>query len=187
MEKITSKSREVAAVAVFSSLYAALSLATAYIPTGPFFIQFRPAIAIPMIAAVIFGPWVAGLSAAIGTFVASIIRYGTAILTIFSGTPANFLGFYTMGHAYRLLSKRTKWTLALIVASVAGLFVGSVIIGIGLWFLARTFVPQLALTGFSDLRYSMYASFLLVYAPAPIALLIAISVVKLLGPRSISS
>ena len=174
-------SKNIAIIAIFASLYATASLLTAYIPTGIFFIQFRPAIAIPMVAAVIYSPLTAGLSAAIGTFIASIIRYGTPLLTIFSGTPANFLGFYTMSLTYRVLRRnRVNWILALILSSIAGLIVGSVIIGLGLWFIAVHVAPGLLPKGFANIGFALTSSFILVFAPAPIALFITALVIDVL-------
>lgn len=174
-------SRKVATIAVFASLYATTSLLTAYIPTGAFFIQFRPAIAIPMVAAVIYPPLIAGLSAALGTFIASIVRYGTPLLTVFSGTPANFLGFYIMGSAYKLLRRRKmNWVLSLIISSTLGLIVGSVIIGLGLWFIVTYLAPGILPENFMNLGFAITSAFLLVFAPAPIALLITILAIKIL-------
>lgn len=174
------KSRDVAAIAIYASLYAATSLLTAYIPTGPYFIQFRPAIAIPMIAAIVATPLIAGLSAAIGTFIASIIRYGTPLLTIFSGTPANFMGFYIMSLAYKVLRrKNVNWIIALIVSSCLGLIVGSAIIALGLWFLASAMLVE-GLEKFINLEFAFTASFLLVFAPAPVALVIVVAILKIL-------
>ena len=172
-------SRDAVNISIFAALYAIASLLTAYIPTGPYFIQFRPAIAIPMIASILYAPHIAGLSAALGTFIASIVRYGTPILTIFSGTPANFACFYLMSLTFKYFRRRNiNWIIAVIVSSLLGLFVGSVIIALGLWFLAVTLMPELKL--FASLTYALEASFLLVYAPAPISILLTIWIVKML-------
>jgi len=125
--KITAK--EVAATAVNAALYAVGSLATAYIPT-PWIVQLRIAVVIPAVFAVMFGPLVGGLGAAIGTFLASIVTYGTPALTIFSGTPANFAAFYLLGKFSRPYNPRN-----FAAATLIGFLVGSVIIGFGLWFL----------------------------------------------------
>jgi energy-coupling factor transport system substrate-specific component len=85
--------KEISALAINAALYAIGSYATAYIPT-PWIVQLRPAVVVPAVFAVLFGPLVGGLGAAIGTFIASIFTYGTAVLTVFSGTPANFVCFY---------------------------------------------------------------------------------------------
>lgn len=89
-------SLNVVLTAICAALYAVGSYATAYIPT-PWLVQLRPAVVIPAVFAVLFGPLVGGLGAAIDTFIASIFTYGTAVLTIFSGTPGNFVCFYVMG------------------------------------------------------------------------------------------
>ena len=125
--KITSK--EVAAIAINAGLYAVGSYATAYIPT-PWIVQLRPAVVIPAIFAVLFGPLVGGLGAAIGTFTASIVTYGTPVLTIFSGMPGNFACFYLLGKFARPYNHRN-----FAAGTLIGSLVGSVIIGFGLWFL----------------------------------------------------
>ncbi|MEM1766962.1 MAG: ECF transporter S component, partial [Candidatus Bathyarchaeia archaeon] len=67
--------REVSALAINAALYAVGSYATAYIQT-PWLVQLRPAVVIPAVFAVLFGPIVGGLGAALGTFIASILTYG---------------------------------------------------------------------------------------------------------------
>jgi len=179
--KVENVSKKVATIAIFASLYAIASLLTAYIPTGVFFIQFRPAIAIPMVVAVIYSPIIAGLSAAFGTFIASIVRYGTPLLTIFSGTPANFLGFYSMSFVYKILrGKGMNWILALILSSTAGLTIGSIIIGFGLWFIAVHVAPGLLPQNFANIGFAVTSAFLLGFAPAPIALFITALILKVL-------
>lgn len=174
-----SKTKTLVFVSLFAALYAILSLLTAWIPTGPYFIQFRPGIAVPMIAAVMLQPWAAGLSAAIGTFIASIIRYGTPLLTIFSGTPGNFLGFYVMSFLYYYLrKKKIGWITSFAISSIVGMVVGALVIALGLWFLANTFVPSLS--GFANIVFSITSSFVLVFAPLPIAFIICIAALKLL-------
>jgi uncharacterized membrane protein len=135
--------REIAALALNAALYAVGSYSTAYIPT-PWLVQLRPAVVIPAVFAVLFGPLVGGLGAAIGTFIASIFTYGTATLTIFSGTPANFACFYLLGKLSRPYS-REKF----IFGTTVGFLAGSIIIGFGLLVLARffLFLVPVALTG----------------------------------------
>ncbi|RLF22792.1 MAG: hypothetical protein DRN15_08085 [Thermoprotei archaeon] len=144
-------SRDVALIAICGALYCAGSLITAYIPTGVI-IQLRPAVVIPAVFAVLFGPLIGGVGAAIGTFIASIIRYGTPILTIVSGTPANLACFYLMGYLtwklsekagryatssrMPLLRRRERWILSYLVGNVVGYAVGFTIIAIGLYALA---------------------------------------------------
>jgi len=127
--------KEIAGTILCAALYFVAILLTAYIPTG-FIIQFRPAIVIPAIFAVVMGSWVGGTGAALGTFMASIIRYGTPILTIFSGTPGNFLGFWILGYVTRKLMRKYHWTLAYVVGAILYSLVSSSVIAVGLYFLA---------------------------------------------------
>lgn len=119
----------VSALAVNTALYAVGSYATAHIPT-PWLVQLRPAVVIPAVFAVLFGPIVGGLGAALGTFIASILTYGSPILTIFSGTPANFVCFYIIGKISKPLNYRN-----FMAATLIGFLAGSIIIGFGLWLL----------------------------------------------------
>jgi len=127
--KFKMSTREIAAMALNASLYAVGSYLTAYIPT-PWIVQLRPAVVIPAVFAVVFGPLVGGLGAAIGTFIASIVTYGTAILTIFSGTPGNLACFYLLGRFSKPYNRRN-----FAAGTMIGFLVGSIIIGFGLWFL----------------------------------------------------
>jgi uncharacterized membrane protein len=129
MTKFKMTAKEIAAIAINASLYATGSYLTAYIPT-PWIVQLRPAVVIPAVFAVVFGPLVGGLGAAIGTFIASIITYGTPLLTIFSGIPANFACFYLLGRFSKPYNHRN-----FAAGTMIGFLVGSIIIGFGLWFL----------------------------------------------------
>ena len=100
------RSLYVAATAVCAAAYAVSAYATSYIESPWGIGQFRPAVVIPAFFAIVFGPWVGGVGAALGTFVQSIARYGHPWLTLVSGTPANFLAFYLMG---RLLHEKFSW------------------------------------------------------------------------------
>jgi uncharacterized membrane protein len=125
--------KEVSAAAICAALYAVCSYATSYIPT-PWIVQLRPAVVIPAVFAVLYGPLVGGLGAAVGTFIASILTYGTAVLTIFSGTPANFICFYLLGKLSKPFSIKN-----FVAAAAIGFLTGSVIIAFGLWLLLTKF------------------------------------------------
>lgn len=70
-------------------------------------VRFWPAVIIPAVFAALFGPWVGGTGAAIGIFI-SDMTYGhqIALLSLFAGVPANFLGFFIVGY---IANKRIKW------------------------------------------------------------------------------
>ena len=124
---------DVSATALCAALYAIGCLLTAYITSPWGFGQFRPAVVIPGVFAIIFGPWPAAIGAAIGTLVADSIKHGTLYIpSLVAAVPGNFIGFFMLG---RLLKGRFSWrrfvvvsSLMLVVANaiVAFLYVGTI-------------------------------------------------------------
>ncbi|MBS7638370.1 ECF transporter S component [Candidatus Bathyarchaeota archaeon] len=121
-----SKAQRVALIAISASLYAVGSYITSYIESPWGVGQFRPAVVIPLLFAIAYGPAVGGLGAALGTFLASLVRYGQPFLTLVSGTPGNLVGFYIVG----LLHKRFTWS-RFLVLSFLGLLIGNLIAAFG--------------------------------------------------------
>ena len=115
---------------------------------------------------------VGGVGAAIGTFIASIVRYGTPLLTIFSGTPANFACFYILGALSRPYNPKN-----FVVATIVGFFVGSIIIGVGLWFLATVLGVELV-AKFAQASTVFYAIGWTVTTEVPVVLLLGLPVVE---------
>lgn len=207
------KTVNVAMIGVSAALYAIVGYLTNLGVVSPVVgvVRFWPAVIIPGIFSVLFGPWVGGISAAIGIFISDMIfpGHGMALLSLTVGVPSNFAGFYLIGLISR---KNIRWQniiIALLVgsavitgmigylfineslaldvvalflgvlfacvaivvgvglwkpewksyglASVVGLFVGSAIIGFGLWAYSQ-FLP-LPLAGF-ERNAPFYASFL---------------------------
>jgi len=122
------KASEISRRAAFTSLGAALyaigAYATAYIESPWGMGQFRPAVIIPSIFAILFGPWVGGVSGAVGTLIADSVKHGTLYIpSLIAAVPANFLAFYLLG---ALLRGRFRWP-RFIAASVLSLAVGNVL------------------------------------------------------------
>ncbi|MBO3802561.1 MAG: ECF transporter S component [Candidatus Brockarchaeota archaeon] len=102
-----SRSRKVAATALCAALYGATGYMTSFIQSPWGFGQFRPAAAVvPVIFAVLFGPWVAGVGAALGSQITDTLTPGYFLSGIIAGMPGNFLGFYLYGW---LLRGRFSW------------------------------------------------------------------------------
>ena len=120
-------SKTLALISVNAALYALSAYATSYIESPWGIGQFRPAIVIPFYFAMAFGPMVGGIGAALGTFIASIFRYGQPWLTLVSGTPGNFIGFYLVGV---VLYKKFTWT-RFLIASLVGLLAGNITAAFG--------------------------------------------------------
>lgn len=117
------KTIDVAMIGVSAALYAIVGVLTNMGLVAPVVgvVKFWPAVIVPGIFAVLFGPWVGGISAAIGIFVSDMVQpgHGIPLLSLTVGCTSNFVGFFLIG----LISRRNmKWRnlLALLaVGSVA--------------------------------------------------------------------
>jgi hypothetical protein len=93
--------------AMCAALYAVGSYATAFIPSPWGSGQFRPAVIIPSFFAVVFGPFPAGVGAAIGTLIVDSLKHGYIYPgSYLAAVPGNFLGFYLFGYITR---KKFTW------------------------------------------------------------------------------
>mgnify|MGYP001086819079 CR=1 FL=1 len=93
--------------AMCAVLYAVGSYFTAYISSPWGFGQFRPAVVVPAVFATLFGPYVGGLGAALGTLIVDSAKYGQIyVRSIVSAVPGNFVGFYLFGW---LMKRRFSW------------------------------------------------------------------------------
>ncbi|RDD52848.1 MAG: hypothetical protein BA066_07505 [Candidatus Korarchaeota archaeon NZ13-K] len=103
-----SLARRVSATGLCAALYAIGSFATSYI-VSPFGRgQFRPAVVLPALFSLIYGPEVGGMGAAIGTLIADSVKHGGLYLpSLLAAAPGNFLGFYLLG---RMLRREFTWT-----------------------------------------------------------------------------
>jgi hypothetical protein len=113
---------------ICASLYAISIILTAYLPTPWGVGHLRLGIIIPAIFALLGGPWVAGIGAAIGSFLGDIfglVPFGRTdpILALFAGVPANFVGFFIFGY---LIKKYGNWGSFLLISFIA-LLIGNFI------------------------------------------------------------
>ncbi len=108
------KSWEIATIALSASLYALIGYASYLGLFTPVIgvVRFWPSVFIPAIFAVLFGPRVGGLSAAIGIFISDMLIHGNALLSLSVGVPANFACFYSIGFFVEKIKNNSKlWTL----------------------------------------------------------------------------
>jgi len=106
---------DVSAAALCAALYAAGCYLTAYITSPWGFGQFRPAVIIPGVFAIVFGPWPAAIGAAIGTLIADSVKHGTLYIpSLTAAVPGNFIGFFMLG---KLLQGRFTWRRFVLVSS----------------------------------------------------------------------
>ncbi|MEM3041562.1 MAG: ECF transporter S component, partial [Nitrososphaerota archaeon] len=117
---------------ISAALYAVAIAVTSPIPTPWGVGQFRPGVVFPAIFAIIYGPMIGGIGAAIGTFVGDVVfltpqGLTTPLLSIVAGVPGNFAGFYLLGWFVR---KHRSW-FGFILGSFISLLVGNFIAAAG--------------------------------------------------------
>lgn len=106
----------IVAIAINAALYAAGSYTTAYIPSPWGVGQFRPAVVIPALFSVVFGPWAGGVGAALGTLIADSIKHGAIYPgSLFASVPGNFVGFFLMGYLFK---KKFNWATFITVSNI---------------------------------------------------------------------
>ena len=106
----------IVATAINAALYAVGSYTTAYIPSPWGVGQFRPAVVIPALFSVIFGPWAGGVGAALGTLIADSIKHGAIYPgSLFASVPGNFVGFFLMGYLFK---KKFNWARFITVSNI---------------------------------------------------------------------
>lgn len=96
--------------AVCAALYAIVGYLTNLGIVSPVVgvVRFWPSVIVPAVFAILFGPWVGGIGAAIGIFFADMIHpgHGIPLLSLTVGVPSNFLGFFLIGYIGR---KNVEW------------------------------------------------------------------------------
>jgi uncharacterized membrane protein len=117
------KTIDVAMIGVSAALYAIVGVLTNMGLVAPVVgvVKFWPAVIVPGIFAVLFGPWVGGIGAAIGIFVSDMVQpgHGIPLLSLTVGCTSNFAGFFLMGLISRRKMKWRNVLLSLIVGCVA--------------------------------------------------------------------
>jgi hypothetical protein len=93
------KTLQVTATSVNAALYATVGALWTLFPVIVFGVRFWPQVFVPATFAILFGPWVGGVGAAIGIFAADVI-YGhhDALLSFLVGVPSNFVAFFVIGY-----------------------------------------------------------------------------------------
>jgi hypothetical protein len=116
---------DIAVIGVCAALYAIVGIATANVTF--FGIGFLPAVIIPAVFAVLYGPWVGGVSGAIGIFIRDIFVHGNAGLSLAAGVPPNFILFFLIGYiSCRNIS--LKQAIAGVIVATVGLLIPIVIL-----------------------------------------------------------
>ncbi|MDR2204433.1 MAG: ECF transporter S component [Nitrososphaerota archaeon] len=162
MLKIKFTTRDIAAIAVCSALYTVFGYLTSFVPKF-YGVAFLPAVVIPAVFAVLYGPWVGGISGAIGIFLIDMFGHGIPLLSLAAGVPPNFILFFLIGYLYNK-SMSLKQTLVAVGVSIIGLVTISVVL----------LSDMVAFTG----NAFSYRAFLLTFVLTILASLVIVTVVS---------
>lgn len=128
--------------ALYASIgYVLHSVLPIYTP-GVGVVRFWPEVVIPGAFAVLFGPLVGGIGAAIGIFISDVLIHHDPILSMTVGVPANFVCFYLVGYISR---KELSWRKTLLCLGIGSIIVGIII------YLMMVFLPVETLYAYTKL------------------------------------
>ena len=120
-------------------------------------VAFWPAVVIPAIFAVLYGPWVGGVGAAVGIFVRDMLFHGDPLLSLTAGVTSNFAMFFIIGYVSRKGLGWKKLALSMTLAGVivaAGLLLPTLLLpaefasftGLSTWEIVSIFVLTVVLS-----------------------------------------
>ncbi len=125
------KAMDIAVMGICAALYTIVGRLTDILVPPFFGVAFYPAVIIPAVFAVLFGPWVGGIGAAIGIFVRDMLFHGDPLLSLTAGVTSNFVVFFIIGYmSYKKLNiKKILLTATLTGAALAaGLFLPTLLL-----------------------------------------------------------
>jgi hypothetical protein len=148
-----------------AALYAATGALWTLIPITLFGVRFWPQVFVPGAFAVLFGPWVGGVGAAVGIFIADVV-YGhhDALLSLLVGVPSNLVGFAVLGYLSRKplkgagrLGSIATGVAAPVIMVVYGLYAFSgstlaMIVGVAAVVVVLVAVPYLARSSWAEVQ-----------------------------------
>ncbi len=128
-------------ISISAALYASAIVPTSFIPTPWGVGNVRPGVLIPAFFAVVFGPVIGGVGAAIGCFIGdfalSFFGLTNPLLSLLAGVPGNFIGFYLLGW---FAKKYHSWG-SYVVTSFISLLIGNAVCAIGVVGFYSTVIP----------------------------------------------
>ena len=94
--KLQLKTQDIAVIGICAALYAVVGRLTAGVTF--FGVGFLPAVVIPAVFAVLYGPWVGGIGGAIGIFIRDMFVHGNAALSLAAVFHRTFILFFLIGY-----------------------------------------------------------------------------------------
>jgi hypothetical protein len=111
------KTIDVAALALNIALYVAVGyIFFTLIPIKFEQVRFWPPVIVPAVFAVVFGPLVGGIGAAVGILLSDVIFGNNILLSLMAGVTSNFVAFYLIGY---IAKKKIRWLAPVIAYGLA--------------------------------------------------------------------
>jgi hypothetical protein len=135
---------QVATASLNAALYAAFGALWTLFPVVVFGVRFWPQVFIPGAFAVVFGPWVGGVGAAVGIFIADVV-YGhhDALLSLLVGVPSNLAAFALIGY----LSRKSMEGAQRLAVIAIGVIIPAVMVAYGIYAFSGLEATALMLLG----------------------------------------
>jgi hypothetical protein len=111
---------DVAGLALNIALYVAVGyIFYTLIPISYGGVRFWPPVIVPAVFAVVFGPFVGGVGAAVGIFVSDAIFGNNLLLSLIAGVTSNFVVFFLIGY---IAKKKINWLVPVVAYGLATAF-----------------------------------------------------------------
>jgi hypothetical protein len=128
------KAIDVAGLALNIALYVAVGyIFYSLIPISFGGVRFWPTVIVPAVFAVVFGPIVGGIGAAVGIFLSDAIFGNNLLLSLIAGVTSNFVAFFLIGY---IAKKKIRWITPVIaygVATAVFIWIGYAYTGLDFW------------------------------------------------------
>jgi len=128
------KSIDVAGLALNIALYVALGyIFYSLIPISYGGVRFWPPVIVPAVFAVVFGPLVGGIGAAVGIFLSDALFGNNLLLSLIAGVTSNFIAFFLIGY---IAKKKISWVSPVVaygVATALFIWIGYSYTGLDFW------------------------------------------------------
>ena len=128
------KSIDVAGLALNIALYVAVGyIFYSLIPISYGGVRFWPPVIVPAVFAVVFGPLVGGIGAAVGIFISDAIFGNNLLLSLIAGVTSNFVAFFLIGY---IAKKKIRWATPVVaygVLTAVFIWIGYAYTGLDFW------------------------------------------------------
>lgn len=128
------KTIDIAALGLNIALYVVVGyIFYSLIPISYGGVRFWPPVIVPAVFAVIFGPFVGGVGAAVGIFLSDAIFGNNLLLSLIAGVTSNFVAFFLIGY---IAKRKIRWAAPVIAYGILTAFfvyIGYAYTGLDFW------------------------------------------------------